>query len=292
MTTLPTQAFALPGGSAPRRRGYLRRPDCRVYYEATGSGPALVFAHGLGGNHMSWWQQVAHFAATHCCVTFSHRGFAPSDTPPGGPEPAAYAGDLEALIAHLELKDPVVIGQSMGGWTGIDLALSRPGLLKALVLSATSGPIDPRQTGAAGAAAFAAWSEHAAEALREGAMRGIHPAIGLRAAEEQPALHFLYRAIDELSAELDKETLRRRLIAGRTRPASDLSGITIPTLWITGAEDVVFPSPVAPYMAAAMPHARHISVEKAGHSPYFERPATFNTQLAAFLASLSYDRDS
>ncbi|MFC7556234.1 alpha/beta fold hydrolase [Pseudoroseomonas wenyumeiae] len=186
---------------------------------------------------MSWWQQVAHFAATHCCVTFSHRGFAPSDTPPGGPRPEDYAGDLEALIAHLELRDPVLVGQSMGGWTGIDLALSRPGLLKALVLSATSGPIDPRQS--EGAAAFEAWSARAQEALRQGAARGIHPAVGLRAAEEQPALHFLYRAIDELSTELDKESLRGRLMAARTRPASDLAAITIPTLWVTGAEDVV-----------------------------------------------------
>ncbi|MFC7555840.1 alpha/beta fold hydrolase [Pseudoroseomonas wenyumeiae] len=234
---------------------------------------------------MSWWQQVAHFAATHCCVTFSHRGFAPSDTPPGGPRPEDYAGDLEALIAHLELRDPVLVGQSMGGWTGIDLALSRPGLLKALVLSATSGPIDPRQS--EGAAAFEAWSARAQEALRQGAARGIHPAVGLRAAEEQPALHFLYRAIDELSTELDKESLRGRLMAARTRPASDLAAITIPTLWVTGAEDVVFPSPVAPHFAAAMPRARHVEVEQAGHSPYFERPAIFNALLAEFLAGMS-----
>jgi pimeloyl-ACP methyl ester carboxylesterase len=287
MTTFPTQPFALKDGSAPRQRGYLQRPDCRIYYEVTGSGPALVFAHGLGGNHMSWWQQVAHFAGTHACVTFSHRGFAPSDTPPGGPRPADYAGDLEALIAHLDLKNPVLVGQSMGGWTGIDLALTRPGLLKALVLSATSGPIDPRQGGTAAATAFEAWSTRAQEALRSGAARGIHPAVGLRAAEEQPALHFLYRAIDDLSAGLDKETLRGRLMTARTRPASDLAAITLPTLWITGAEDVVFPSPVAPHLAAAMPSARHVEVERAGHSPYFERPAVFNAVLAEFLVELS-----
>lgn len=287
MTSLPTPPFALKDGSAPRRRGYLQRPDCRIYYETTGSGPALIFAHGLGGNHMSWWQQVAHFAGTHCCATFSHRGFAPSDTPAGGPRPADYAADAEALIAHLDLQDPVLIGQSMGGWTGIDLALSRPGLLKALVLSATSGPIDPRQSGAAAAEAFEAWSTRSQEALRTGAARGIHPAIGLRAAEEQPALHFLYRAVDELSTELDKDTLRGRLMTARTRPASDLAAITIPTLWVTGAEDVVFPSPVAPHLAAVMPNARHVEVERSGHSPYFERPAVFNTLLAEFLAGLS-----
>jgi len=31
-------------------------------YESHGSGPVIVFAHGRGGNHMSWWQQVARFS--------------------------------------------------------------------------------------------------------------------------------------------------------------------------------------------------------------------------------------
>ena len=44
------------------KTGHLKRPDCSIYYEVAGSGPPLVFAHGLGGNHLSWWQQVAHFA--------------------------------------------------------------------------------------------------------------------------------------------------------------------------------------------------------------------------------------
>ena len=43
-------------------RGFLERPDCRIYYEVAGSGPFLVFAHGLGGNHLSWWQQVPYFS--------------------------------------------------------------------------------------------------------------------------------------------------------------------------------------------------------------------------------------
>ena len=60
------------------QRGYLDRPGCRLYYEVCGAGPFLVFAHGLGGNHLSWWQQVPHFRDRYTCVTFSHRGFAPS----------------------------------------------------------------------------------------------------------------------------------------------------------------------------------------------------------------------
>lgn len=281
-TTQPTMLpFAHPGGSAPRQAGFVARPDCRLYYESTGQGPALVFAHGLGGNHLSWWQQVAAFCGRYRCITFSHRGFAPSSTPDGGPDPQDYAGDLAALLAHLEIGDFAIVGQSMGGWTALGAALGGGQGMRAMVLAATSGPIDPAQCGAD--AALAAWQSATTCELVAGRAAGVHPAIGRRAAQEQPAAHFLYRALDELSTGLDKDQLRGRLMRGRNRPGHDLAGIAVPTLWLTGSEDVVFPSPVAGAMAALMPAARHVELPETGHSAYFERPADFNRILAGFL---------
>src|SRR4030095_3162510 len=89
----------------PRTVGRLKRPFGDLYYEVTGSGPALLFAHGLGGNHLSLWQQVGHSPPHYPCLAFAHRGFAPSDPVPGGPDPADYASDLAALIDHLEFPD-------------------------------------------------------------------------------------------------------------------------------------------------------------------------------------------
>ncbi len=58
-----------------------------LYYESHGedSAPAIIFAHGRGGNHMSWWQQVAAFSAEHRCVTFDHRGWGASIAEYGSP---------------------------------------------------------------------------------------------------------------------------------------------------------------------------------------------------------------
>lgn len=77
MPSLVMPAFAQTTIAAGTRRGFLERPACRVYYEVTGSGPAIIFAHGIGSNHMTWWQQVAHFSDRYACVTFSHRGYPP-----------------------------------------------------------------------------------------------------------------------------------------------------------------------------------------------------------------------
>ena len=274
--------FAHTAGVAPRTVGRLERGDCAIHYEVTGDGPAIVFAHGLGGNHLSWWQQVAAFCPHHTCITFSHRGFFPSTAPPSGVDPASYAGDLAALLDHVGLDRVRIVAQSMGGWTALNLALAAPERVAALVMAATAGPIDLARADASGGAELAAWRERAGS-RNETLEAGVHPAMGARAAREQPALHYLYRAIDALSAGLDKEALRKRLHAARDKAPDVLASVATPTLWITGEEDVVFPSFLAPGLAARMPSGRHVSVPSAGHSAYFERASTFNEIVGAFL---------
>src|SRR6185369_497789 len=112
----------------------LKRPFGNLHFEVTGQGPPLVFAHGLGGNQMSWWQQVAHFAPHYSCVTF--------------------AGDLSALIEDLGFRDVFLVGQSMGGWTVLEYAFAYPNRVRALVLSSTSGTIDRRGADPSGGADY------------------------------------------------------------------------------------------------------------------------------------------
>ena len=78
-------AVAQPATVPATRRGFLDRPGCRLYFEVTGSGPALVFAHGLGSNHLTWWQQVTHFCHRYSRVTFAHRGYPPAAKSPVDP---------------------------------------------------------------------------------------------------------------------------------------------------------------------------------------------------------------
>ncbi len=264
--------------------GKLKRPFGNLHYEVAGSGPALVFAHGLGGNHLSWWQQVAHFAPRHRCVTFAHRGFAPSDPIPGGPDAADYASDLAALIDHLGFSDVALVGQSMGGWTTLEYAIANPKRVKALVLSSTSGTIDRRGADPSGGATYDAWLNDADARVAEGLARGIHPAIGARGAERFPALDLLYRGIDEMAGALDKEKVRASLRRTATRKTADLKDFRVPTLLIAGGEDVVFPSFLASAIAASLPCANAHTIHDAGHSPYFEQAATFNRLVEAFLA--------
>ena len=258
---------------------FLARPGCDLYYETHGTGPGLVFAHGLGGSHLSWWQQVPAFQDRHTCVVFSHRGFGLSRLDAGrpGPSPEAFRDDLAALDEHLALPEVSLVAQSMGGWTCLEYALQRPERVTALVLACTTGTVRPPPLDPARAAART-------QAEAELVARGVHPACGERMAREQPALHHLYRSVDALSMGLDKAALRAALMATRTRSPESLAELRVPVMCLTGEEDVVIPPESVAALARHIPGARLVRVPAAGHSVYWERSDVFNRLLDDFLA--------
>src|SRR2546427_12827065 len=98
---------------------FMVKDGFRLYYEDTGGvGPTILFLHGAGGNHLSWWQQVPVFAEEYRCVTMDQRGFGQSPDVAGGPGPAALATDAVALLQHLRLAQAAGVAQSMGRWGG------------------------------------------------------------------------------------------------------------------------------------------------------------------------------
>jgi 3-oxoadipate enol-lactonase len=281
---LPLQAFGQTI-SMPQLKGeFLQRPGCKIYYEVAGTGPAVVFAHGLGSNHVTWWQQVPYFADRYTCVTFSHRGFPPSNEI-GIPDPKEFAADLGALIEHLQLSDVRLVAQSMGGWTCLEYLLSNPNhSVRALVLASTCGTIHRPSVPLAEPQRLADWTRNAAAARADMARRGVSPPAGERMAREQPMLHFLYRAIANASAAFDREQLRTRLTAVATRPPDVLRGLSTPTLFIVGGEDTTYPFFLSEVLASLMPTAKVDLVPESGHSVYFQRAETFNQLVDRFLA--------
>jgi len=273
----------------PRRAGWIERPGCRIRYEATGEGPAIVFAHGLGGNLMTWWQQVAHFAPRYTCVAYSARGFFPSTAPDGVIDPAAYAGDVAALVDELGLGDIRMVCQSMGGWSGVEYALLRPGRVKALVLAATSGSLDPRQMREPERSRLEAWQADSAAARAALTARNINPATGARMAAEQPALYHLYNHVFGLNDGMDREGVRARLHALRNRAPESFAAAQCPVLFVAPEEDVVICPFAARAIAAAIPGARAVTLPRAGHSGHFEHAAEFNGMVEGFFAEVGAD---
>lgn len=255
---------------------FLGLPDARIYYETHGpaGAPPLVFLHGAGGNHLSWWQQVPHFRDRYRCVTMSHRGFgasAETGEPRGG---AAFADDLRALLDHLQIERATLVAQSMGGWTALRFALAQPARVARIVMCDTHGGIESDEI-------MAAWGAglQALAALPE----GVHPACGERMLREQPELYFLYQEIDALNPVRSREELGALLRSTGTLRRDDVAALTMPFLFLLGEEDVTIPPPVIEIAASYVAGARVARVPEAGHSVYFERAGAFNRALDTFL---------
>ena len=240
-----------------------------LYYEVHGDGPAVVFAHGAGGNHLSWWQQVPVFAPRYRCITFDHRGFGQSLDVPDGPGGQAFVDDLKHLLDHLRIDRVSLVAQSMGGRTCLGFTLAYPERVQALVMADTTGGFSD-----------ARMAQLRAEG--EAALAGPNPPPRTYARhfpQEQPAQAFLYGQIQALNP-----PRREVSVAGPT--AEQVRALQTPTLLIVGEHDVIAPAGLMKMFQSYIPQARLAEVAGAGHSVYFEKPAEFNRIVLESLAAI------
>jgi pimeloyl-ACP methyl ester carboxylesterase len=248
-----------------------------IYYEVSGQGPPLVFAHGAGGNTLVWWQQVPHFARRYRVLTFDHRGFGRSACATGTERARHFAADLAAVLDAAGVARCALVCQSMGGWTGLQLALAQPERVAALVLSGTpAGVLTP---GVVGALTAIATSSAAAE-LQAPGWDQAHPALAGDIFTRDPARGFLY---GQLAALNPPAMLGRIALHEVMTDPSRLAGWSIPTLLVGGTQDRLFAPAVLREVAAAIPGAAFHEIPVAGHSPYFETPDAFNRVVGEFL---------
>ena len=237
-----------------------------LYYEVHGDGPTIVFAHGAGGNHLSWWQQVPVFAREYRCVTFDHRGFGQSLEMPNGPGSQAFVDDLHQLLDHLKIELVTLVAQSMGGRTCLGFTLAHPDRVQALVMADTPG-------------GFADTRMAQLRAEGEVVMAGPNPPPRTYARHfpvEQPAQAFLYEQIRALNPP-------RHEVPGAGPTAEEVRALRVPTLLIVGEHDVIAPPTIMKMFQGYIPHARLVEVAGAGHSVYFEKPEAFNRNVLEFL---------
>jgi len=124
---------------------FMQRGAFRMYYKDHGGEgrPVVLFLHGAGGNHLSWWQQVPAFGSQYRCITADQRGFGQSPDP-GQLGPAELGRDALALLDHLSVKEAAIVSQSMGGWAAVLAAVEQPQRFWAVVLANTVGNLsDP-----------------------------------------------------------------------------------------------------------------------------------------------------
>jgi 3-oxoadipate enol-lactonase len=271
--------------SADRVTAVLERPGARLVYEVTGEGPAVVLIHGFGLDMRMWDSQAGPLAARFRVVRYDCRGFGAS----GPLDPAVaytHAGDLVALLDHLDIADAVLVGLSFGGRVALQTALADPARVCGLAL------LDAVLDGVP-------WDPESARALDEVAQRV--QAGGVLAGREAWLAHPLFAAARQrpgLAGPL------AAMVAGypgqhwlgqdphrQTRPPIDvLEGVAGPVLVAVGERDVPGFREMSAVLARRIPGATHRVVADAGHLINMEQPAAVNELLIRLAMDASWTR--
>lgn len=249
--------------------GTVDTPGGQIYYQSHGAGPAVVLAHGIGGNHAIWFNQIAPFAQTNRVIIFDHRGFGLSRDLDGRGRDA-FVEDLTALLDHLGIARAALVGQSMGAGTCIGFAHAAPGRVVALaVCDSLHGIAESEAVKVILDASRAQTSD----------MTQIDRVLGAGVRRADPALAMLYRQIASFNV-TDRKTLRG---AFTPQAASDLGGKGFPVLFLCGTEDVLFPLAAMRLVQEEVEGSFLVEVNDSGHSVFLEQPAQFNDTILTLL---------
>lgn len=255
--------------------------DNRQVFVGTGgrsfdpSLPTVVFIHGAGFDHSAW--------ALHS-RWFSHHGFAvlapdlPEHGHSAGPaltSIAAMADWIAALLAATSAKPAHLIGHSMGSLIALETAARHPACVTRLSLIGTAATmtVGPDLLKAAEANEPAAYDMVAIWGLGHSAEIGGSRAPGLwmhgtaQATLKRCAPGVLFRDLSACNNYQDALTSAAK--------------ITVPTTLILGARDMMTPAKAGKALAAAIPHARTIVLDGAGHMMMAERPDALLAALSA-----------
>ena len=253
-----------------------------------GDGPPLLWVHGLGGIWQNWLLNIPAFMDSHRCVAIDLPGFGQSELPDGEISISGLARTVDRVCGQLEIDDPIVIGNSMGGFVGAELALSFPTRVAKLVLVSAAGLSTEylaREPLLAGARVFMALT------ARTG-LRGS-PVVK-RPRLRRIALQPVVRYPERLSVPLATE-----LVAGANAPGflsafdaligysfrERLAQIEVPVLIVWGRNDMLVPVEDAEMFEHLIgENARAVIFEDTGHLAMLERPTRFNELLAGFIA--------
>jgi len=255
-------------------------PHLRLNYRFDGppTGPVLVLTHALATNLTIWDHVIPLLPPTLRVLRYDHRGHGGSDTPA---PPYAMGGlitDAERLLDHLNIRDCVFLGLSMGGLVAQGLAIKRLDLVRGLVLSNTATKIGTESV----------WQDRIAQ-VRQGGMMTIN------APATERIFSRAYRATPDIAhwQNLMLETNPDGYIGCATAIAgtdfyTPTASLRLPTLVIAGTEDATTPPDLVRETADLIPGSRFALIRGGGHLPFVERPQAYADALITFLKEIGH----
>jgi pimeloyl-ACP methyl ester carboxylesterase len=256
-----------------------------LYYEETGSGFPVVFAHEFAGDSQSWEHQVRFFSRRYKVITFNNRGYPPSGVPT---DPEAYSEemvreDLYHLLKHLDIPKAHLVGLSMGGNLVLNFGFAHPEMCASLVVAGCGAGSTNRER-------FHQDGRFVAERLEKDGMKAVAEFYSRGPTRVQflrkdprgwEAFRKQFESHSAIGSALTLRGLQLR------RPSifsleSKLDRLEVATLLLIGDEDEPCIEP-AVFMKRHIRRAGLFVFPQSGHTLNLEEPDLFNRAVLDFL---------
>lgn len=249
--------------------------DVTLHYREDGEpgGAPLVFANSLGTDLRVWDDVLPHLPGGLRIIRYDKRGHGQSSVPPAPYAMGALVRDAERLLDHLQVRDSVFVGLSIGGLIGQGLAVKRLDQVRAMVLSNTAARIGTKQM----------WQDRI-DTVKAGGIEALADAVMERWFSRD------FRASGNVAFWREMLTSQPAegyagccaAIAG-TDFYTPTSGLRLPVLGVAGSEDGATPPDLVRETVELVPGAKFHLMRRAGHLPCVEQPREYARLLTGFL---------
>jgi 3-oxoadipate enol-lactonase len=268
--------------------------NVKLYYEEVGQGTPILFVHEFASDHRGWEPQMREFGKRHRCITYSARGYTPSDVPA---DAGAYTyrhvmADCVAMLDHLKIDSAHLIGLSMGGYTSLQTALNHPKRVRSMVLAGTGSGSERWYT-----KDFHKHSQGIGDQFEREGSAAVAATYG-RSASRIPFEIKDPRGFAEFTKRLAEHDAKGSAHTSRGfqggRPSlydfeNDIRKLSTPTQIVVGDEDDRCIEPSL-FLKDTLPAAGLVMFPRSGHVVNLEEPDLFNAVVGDFLARVEAGR--
>jgi pimeloyl-ACP methyl ester carboxylesterase len=256
-----------------------------------GEGDPMVFIHGLAGAWVNWLENLPHFARNHRVIAMDLPGFGHSPMPTEKISISGYGRIVDELLGTLGIQRAVVVGNSMGGFIGAEIAIRFSTRVEKLVLVSAAGISIEHQRNEPVLRVLELLDD--VLILGTGWMATRSAGLAGRPRARRQIMRLVAHRADDLPAPLIAEQVMGSgkpgfvpaLDALTDYPIRDrLREIECPVLVVWGEKDRLVPVRDAYVFGELIPNARVVVWPETGHVAMLERPAAFNALVDEFLA--------
>ncbi len=266
----------------------------KLYFEEVGAGAPIVFVHEFAADHRSWEMQMRHFGQRYRCITWSARGYPPSDVPE---KPASYsqnraADDIASVMDHLKISQAHIVGLSMGGFATLHFGFRHAKRAKSLVVAGCGYGAEKKEAAKfKGEAAIVAKSLQT-EGMAKFAEKYAYGPTRVQFENKDPRGFAQFKK--ELAEHSALGAANTQIGVQAERPSlydlvAEMRALTVPTLILTGDEDWPCLEPGI-LMKREIPSAALSVMPNCGHTINLEDPDQFNRIVGDFILQVDAGR--